>query len=171
MEFEKIKELMENVNSSKINNFELKMPNGFYIKMNKLDAIITENINIKNNIQNKEIEINTNTQNEMNEHTKVVIDKMDTINKEQEKEVTKIMEITGEIVKAPIVGTFYESSTPKKQAYVKIGDKIKKGDVLCIIEAMKVMNDVVSSYDGTVAEIFVKNEEMVEYGSSLFKII
>lgn len=77
----------------------------------------------------------------------------------------------GNIVKAPIVGTFYQSSSPDKPPYVKVGDKVAKGDVICIIEAMKFMNEIQSEYDGTVAEILVDNEEFVEYGQELFRIV
>jgi len=77
----------------------------------------------------------------------------------------------GEIVRSPIVGTYYESSAPGKPALVKIGDAVKKGDALCIIEAMKVMNEIVSKYDGEIAQIFAKNEAMVEYNQPLFRIV
>ena len=77
----------------------------------------------------------------------------------------------GNMVKSPIVGTFYQSSSPDKPPYVKVGDKVAKGDVICIIEAMKFMNEIQSEYDGTVAEILVDNEEFVEYGQELFRIV
>ena len=69
-----------------------------------------------------------------------------------------------------MVGTFYESSSPKANPFVKVGDRVKKGDVLCIIEAMKLMNEIESEYDGEIVEVCVKNEEMVEFGKPLFKI-
>lgn len=73
-------------------------------------------------------------------------------------------------VKSPMVGTFYESSSPKAEAFVKVGDIVKKGQVLCIIEAMKLMNEIESEFDGEIVEICKKNEEVVEYGETLFKI-
>lgn len=73
-------------------------------------------------------------------------------------------------VKSPMVGTFYESSSPKAEAFVKVGDIVKKGQVLCIIEAMKLMNEIESEFDGEIVEICKKNEEIVEYGETLFKI-
>ena len=69
-----------------------------------------------------------------------------------------------------MVGTFYASSSPEKEAFVKVGDKVHKGQVLCIIEAMKLMNEIESEYDGEIVEICVNNEDMVEYGTPLFKI-
>lgn len=77
---------------------------------------------------------------------------------------------TGKEIKAPFVGTFYASSGPGEPAYVKVGDKIKKGQTLCILEAMKIMNEIESDVDGVVAEICLENESFVEFGQVLFKI-
>lgn len=76
----------------------------------------------------------------------------------------------GNIVKAPIVGTFYAAALPEEPPYVKVGDTVKKGDVLMIIESMKLMNEVVSDFDGVVDEIFVSNGEAVEYDQPLMRI-
>lgn len=76
----------------------------------------------------------------------------------------------GQPVKAPIVGTFYSASSPDAPAYVKVGDRVKSGQVLCIIEAMKLMNEIEAEMDGTITEILVKNAEPVEYGQTLFMI-
>jgi len=73
-------------------------------------------------------------------------------------------------VTAPIVGTFYDSPAPDADAYVKVGDRVKAGAVLCIIEAMKLMNEIETETAGTVAEILVRDEEPVEYGQVLFRI-
>jgi acetyl-CoA carboxylase biotin carboxyl carrier protein len=77
----------------------------------------------------------------------------------------------GTIVSSPIVGTFYASSGPNSEAFVTVGSKVKKGQVLCIIEAMKLMNEIESEVDGEIAEILVSNEQMVEYGQPLFRIV
>ena len=74
------------------------------------------------------------------------------------------------VVKSPMVGTFYAASSPDQPAYVKKGDKVKKGDTLCIIEAMKLMNEIDAEIDGEVVEILVCNEAVVEYGQPMFKI-
>ena len=71
---------------------------------------------------------------------------------------------------APLVGTFSISSVPCKEPFVKIGSKVKKGDTICIIEAMKLMNEVEADVDGTVVEILADNESMVEFGQPLFVI-
>jgi acetyl-CoA carboxylase biotin carboxyl carrier protein len=73
-------------------------------------------------------------------------------------------------VTSPIVGTFYRSSSPDKPAYVEIGDIVKKGQVLCIIEAMKLMNEIESESSGKIVQILVENGQPVEYGQALFVI-
>ena len=76
----------------------------------------------------------------------------------------------GKFVKAPIVGTFYAASAPDQPPFVKVGDQIKKGDVLFIIESMKLMNEVQSEIEGTVAEILVGNGEAVEYDQPILRV-
>lgn len=76
----------------------------------------------------------------------------------------------GEVVKAPLAGTFYRSPAPQEPPYVSVGQKVKAGQVLGIIEAMKMMNEILAQEDGVVEEILVENEEMVEYGQPLVVI-
>ena len=78
--------------------------------------------------------------------------------------------ITGTPVKSQIVGVYYASSSPTAKPYVEVGTKVKAGQVLCIVEAMKVMNEVTSEYDGEVMAVLKKDEDIVEYGMDLFKI-
>ncbi len=73
-------------------------------------------------------------------------------------------------IDSPIVGTYYNAPSPEAGAYVKVGDKVKKGDVVCIIEAMKLMNEIESEVDGEIVAIMAQNETPVEYGQKLFKI-
>lgn len=77
----------------------------------------------------------------------------------------------GKLVKSPLVGTFYAAPSQDAAPYVKVGDPVKKGQVLAIVEAMKLMNEIESDFDGTVAEVYVKNGESVEYGMPLFQIV
>lgn len=77
----------------------------------------------------------------------------------------------GTLIKAPIVGTFYASSAPDKPPFVKVGDRVEEDDILCIIEAMKFMNEVPSERGGTIAEILVKDGDFVEFGQPLFRIV
>ena len=74
------------------------------------------------------------------------------------------------VITSPLVGTFYSSSSPDAGSFVKEGDTVKKGQVLGIIEAMKLMNEIESEYDGVIEAILVNNEEVVEYGQPLFRI-
>lgn len=82
----------------------------------------------------------------------------------------KAAEATGNIITSPIIGTFYSSPAPEKPAFVKVGDNINIGDVVCIIESMKLMNEINSEFSGRVAEIYVNNGDPVEYGQKLMRI-
>jgi acetyl-CoA carboxylase biotin carboxyl carrier protein len=73
-------------------------------------------------------------------------------------------------VKSPMVGTFYGSPEPGAKPYVGVGDRVQKGQVLCIIEAMKIMNEIESEYSGVIREVLVQNAQPVEYGQVLFRI-
>lgn len=86
-------------------------------------------------------------------------------------EVEKVETAPGSFVTSPMVGTFYSSPSPDEPPFIKVGDKIDKNTVLCIIEAMKVMNEVKGGISGTVAEILVESGQPVEFGSKLFRII
>ncbi len=83
---------------------------------------------------------------------------------------TPVMEEEGNQVTSPLVGTFYLAPSPDAVPFVNIGDTVKKGQTLGIIEAMKLMNEIECEYDGVVADVLVKNGEMVEYGQPLFVI-
>jgi len=76
----------------------------------------------------------------------------------------------GYIVKSPMVGIFYESPTPGKPPFVELGKRVAKGEVLCIIEAMKIMNQIESEFSGIISKLMVENGEPVEYGQPLFII-
>ena len=75
---------------------------------------------------------------------------------------------TGHVVKSPMVGTFYRASSPGAKAFADVGDVVKAGQAVCIIEAMKIMNEIESDQDGTITKILVENGQPVEYGQPLF---
>ncbi len=145
MEYEKIKQLMEDMGNSKLTAIDIDFPDGTKISMKKEEKqVVVENVPVKEMV------------------------KIETNETKEEKPEEKVQE--GNIVKSPMVGTFYSKPSPNSEAYVTVGQKVKKGDVLCIIEAMKLMNEIESEFDGEVVEILVKDEETVEYGKPLFVI-
>lgn len=77
---------------------------------------------------------------------------------------------TGHTVKSPMVGTFYRSASPGAKTFVEVGDAVKEGDTLCIIEAMKILNEIEADKSGTVRRILAENGQAVEYGQALFII-
>jgi acetyl-CoA carboxylase biotin carboxyl carrier protein len=77
---------------------------------------------------------------------------------------------TGNLITSPFVGTFYRAPAPESPAFTDVGQAVRKGQVVCIVEAMKLMNEIESEFDGKVVEILVKNSEHVEYGQPLFRI-
>ena len=145
MEYEKIKQLMDDMGNSKLSSIDIDFPDGTKISMKK----------------NENVEISTKAMKSSSQEVK----------KEELKLEQSSNEDTGKIVKSPMVGTFYIKPNPSANPYVEVGKKVKKGDVLCIIEAMKLMNEIESEFDGEIAEIFIKDGEAVEYGKALFRII
>ena len=164
MDFNGIKELIESVNSSDIAYFEYKTNDG-HIKMDKsLTRSLTEAPSkeiVKNEV--KEEVVTAKTESFSNNET--------VISQPVSQEKTKVSEDEDlYIVKSPMVGTFYTSPSPDKAPFVSVGDTVKTSSILCIIEAMKLMNEIESEVSGTIKEILVKDGEMVEYGQPLFKI-
>ena len=73
-------------------------------------------------------------------------------------------------IKSPMVGVFYAAPSPDAKPFVEVGSRVKKGDVVCIVEAMKLMNEIAAEFDGEVVDICVRNGEVVEFGQTLFKL-
>ena len=84
---------------------------------------------------------------------------------------SKKPELEGSYVTSPMVGTFYASSGPDQAAFVKVGDRVQEGTVVCIVEAMKVMNEVKAGTSGIVAEILANNAQPIEFGTKLFRVV
>ena len=80
------------------------------------------------------------------------------------------IEVKGEVIEAPMVGVVYLQATPDADPYVKVGDNVEQGDVICIVEAMKLMNEIQAPFSGVITEVFVQNEEVVEYGQPLLRM-
>lgn len=162
MDFKAIQNLMKEMNQSELTFLEIES-DGIHIKMQKDSQYKSEIIPVEAppiNIENIPLELKSSSK------------KMDIKHSDEIKSAkSDISDKDFKIIKSPIVGTFYSSSSPDKPSFVNTGDRIKKGQILCIIEAMKLMNEIESEYDGEVAEILVKNEEAVQFGQPLFKII
>lgn len=92
------------------------------------------------------------------------------VNSANNIDVTDLNEVEGYKVLAPVVGTYYAQKSNGKPPFVKKGDKVKKGDTLCIIEAMKVMNEITAPVDGIILEVYGSNESLIEYDQVLFVI-
>ena len=84
--------------------------------------------------------------------------------------MTESVQIEGHVVKSPMVGTFYRSSSPEAKPFMDVGSKVAVGDTLCIIEAMKLLNEIESDHAGVIKAILVENGQPVEYGEPLFII-
>lgn len=151
MNYEEIKKLMDDMGESKIDDLEIEFPEGMKIRLKKNENHMTKTDSITDTIK-------------IEENKPVEKDKQI-----PQKEGNKTDENL-KVITSPMVGTFYEASSPKQPPMVKVGDKVKKGDVLCIIEAMKLMNEIESEFDGEIVEICVQNEEVVDFGKPLFKI-
>ncbi len=88
----------------------------------------------------------------------------------QQVEAKPECEVEGDLITSPMVGTFYQAPSPDSPAYVKVGDKVKKGDTLCIIEAMKIMNELEAEFDCEILEILVEDGQPVEFDTPLFRV-
>jgi len=150
MEYEKIKQLMDDMGNSKLTSLDIEFPDGIKIKMEKNNGKQVVVTNLEEQIVKEEFHSNSSD-----------------ISKDEQKEITE----EGNIVKSPMIGTFYMKPSPDSNPYVEVGSIVKKGTVLCIIEAMKLMNEIESEYEGKIVEILVKDGETVDYGKPLFRIV
>lgn len=163
MNITEIKELIDKINDSDISLFELKL-NDNYLKMDKSDS--RESTSLKSNNQDATSIVTTEKTKETNSKVENIDNKIVTMDVEELKEDLDDIQI----INSPMVGTFYEAPGVDLDAFVKVGDSIKEGDTLCIIEAMKLMNEIEAELSGEIVAILAKNGEMVEYGEPLFKI-
>ena len=153
MDYKDIKKLMDDMGNSKLDSLEIEFPEGIKISMKKNT--------------NKEVIITNQAPNIIEGSAPLTVP---VVKEQKEKSLVKVDEENLKIIKSPMVGTFYASSAPNKPPFVKLGDKVKKGQVVCIVEAMKLMNEIESEFDGEVVEICVNNEDIVEYGKPLIKL-
>lgn len=156
LDIREVKELVELIDSSELAYFELKI-DGNYLKM---DKSLTRSVadKVLNNEEKVDVE------NVKDKTASQVLDKkVDNIVVEKEDE-----NIT--VIKAPMVGTFYSSPSPEKESFVKKGDTVHRGKTLCIIEAMKLMNEIECENNCEIIDVLVNDGDMVEYGQALFSV-
>jgi len=143
MDIRKIKTLIEMLEESNLNEIE--------VSQGEESVRISKSSNQNNLVSNAPLnnDININSSN---------------------NEVKETYELRGNLVTSPIVGTFYRKPSPDKEPFVKVGDIVNKGDVLCIIEAMKMMNEIKSDFDGKIISIEVDDAQPVEFGQTIIVI-
>ncbi|MGL5692904.1 MAG: acetyl-CoA carboxylase biotin carboxyl carrier protein [Peptostreptococcaceae bacterium] len=168
MKFNEVKELIELINHSELSYFEMQdekdyikidksmsrnytSNNGEFIESKTLNKLaltdIRENLDLqKNNIVNEEMSLHN------------------------ENIVAENANEDFDYIKSPIVGTYYEATSPESDPFVSVGQKVSKGEVICIIEAMKLMNEISAEYDCEIVSVLGENSKIVEYGQDLFKV-
>lgn len=163
MNIKEIQDLILTMDKTSIENVDIENAN-FKVSISKNNKVeILESTMVSSSP--REIHVNEDSD-------KLVSNKNQSLtSKELEDEQEDIEECNDMfVVKSPIVGTFYDSASPDSDPYVSVGDKVKEGDTLCIIEAMKIMNEIENEISGEIYEILVKNEDVVEYNQPLMII-
>ncbi|WP_195263388.1 MULTISPECIES: acetyl-CoA carboxylase biotin carboxyl carrier protein [unclassified Clostridium] len=157
--YEQIKELIKSIDSSSLRVFELESE-GIKLKLSKNEESFKEvsKDGNRNGVAISSAENNAIVINNKAEIKEESIER-DDLNKDEFK-----------AIKSPLVGTFYSSGTPGGKPYVEVGSKVKKGEVLCIVEAMKIMNEITAEEDCEIVEVLRTDEDIVEFGMELFKI-
>ena len=152
MNINEIKELILTIDKTNLTYVNLK-DKDFSLEVSKLKELSNANISQQvESIQNDNVN-QEKLSNNVNNSTESIIENKDL-----------------HLITSPIMGTYYGSPSPEADCFVKVGDKVKAGDTLCIIEAMKLMNEIISDIDGEIVEIVSKDEDLVEYNQVLFKI-
>lgn len=169
MDFKAIQDMIKAMDNSKLGYLEVNW-HGISIVMRKegeADSLRQPIAQLKAELGEEEVSDQQIVQDKVDNTN--LIQKEEVAEESKENEISDLDENTIEVV-SPIVGTFYASSGPDKPPYVKVGTEVKKGDTLCIIEAMKLMNEIQSEVDGEIIEVSVENQQMVEYGQLMFRI-
>ena len=155
MEYEKIKELITDVGNSNLTSIDIEFPDGIKIKMEK---------------KNETVVVKANESVQKNISETIVTKEINSENIEKKEEITEV-EKEGKIITSPMIGIFYAKPSPDSKPFVEVGSTISKGDTVCIIEAMKLMNEIESEFSGKIVEVLVNNGEMVDYGKPLFRVV
>ena len=158
MEYEKIKQLMEDMGNSKLTSLDIDFPDGTKISMKKeLNKVSNNEFSCGDDCNCGEA-CGSNSEN------------VTYVNETKEIKEEPIKQDNRKIIKSPMVGTFYLKPSPTSEPFVEVGKNVNIGDTVCIIEAMKLMNEIESDIAGKVVEVLVNDGEPVEYGMPLFAI-
>lgn len=170
MEYENIKRLIDDMGESKLTALEIDFPDGMKISMKKG---MTNDNTTNNNIQTENNKNANNLNNQIFSQTKeenlevnAIKESILKTNVIEEKDTSE----NYKYITSPMVGTFYSKPSPTEKCFVEVGDNIKKGATTCIIEAMKLMNEIETEFEGEVVEVLKKDGEPVEYGEKLIKL-
>tara|TARA_B100001029_G_scaffold51375_1_gene41062 strand:+ start:16151 stop:16606 length:456 start_codon:yes stop_codon:yes gene_type:complete len=149
MDIRKVKKLIEMLENSNLEEIEIQ-------EGEESVRLVKSNGNVPNNSQSRVIGIPEASS------AKIETEEIQSIESEDQTD--------GDFIKSPMVGTFYASASPGAKPFINVGDIVAEGDVVCIVEAMKMMNEIKSEFSGKVVAIKVDNSEPVEYGQALFEI-
>ena len=156
MDIRKVKKLIEMLEESQLNEIEIKegeesvkLVKAVSVPVPVQEQILTSNLNSTMAQPSEPSDLNSELKNDQSEESEA---------------------ISGKTIDSPMVGTFYAAPNPGAKDFVSVGEKISEGDVLCIIEAMKMMNEVKADSSGTIKQILIENAEPVEFGQPLFVI-
>ncbi|MCH2694742.1 MAG: acetyl-CoA carboxylase biotin carboxyl carrier protein [Acidobacteriia bacterium] len=155
MDIKEIRELIQAVCESGIAELELERT-GVKVRIRK-DNPLSQSVQVETNSSDESLPVQL-----IDQSTAQSLEKTSSISNSDESDL--------HIIRSPIVGTFYQSSKPNAKPFVQIGDQVEAGSVLCIIEAMKLMNEIEADARGEITEIYVKNNDSVEFGQALFGI-
>ena len=151
MQMEQILKLVETVSNSTLSSFQYEENGSCLILQQQIQKPVGEEQHISTVMSDKKVNALSNVT-------------------EEKEQVSPVIELQGEVVASPLVGVFYAQPAVGAKPYVKVGDKVKKGQIIGIIEAMKLMNEVEATKDGTILEILVQNEQLIEYGQGIVRI-
>ena len=148
MDIRKVKKLIEMLESSELEEIEIhEGEESVRLVKNKTETIVTQ---VQPNQTDREVK---KTESELSQKNSPVIENSE-----------------GEVITSPMVGTFYAAASPGAKPFISVGDEIQEGDVVCIVEAMKMMNEIKSDYSGKVISVLAENSEPVEFGQALFVV-
>lgn len=162
MRFDEVKELIELINNSNLSYFEMRDEKEFI----KMDKSITRNYVSNSN----DLYDNNSNKLAITDLSNDVDIKTEVKENVEENHVSQNNDDDMEVIVSPIVGTFYEAMSPDDDPFASIGQKISKGEVVCIVEAMKLMNEISAEFDCEIVSVLSENGKMVQYGEPLFKV-